>query len=352
MASGSLGPVRSGFLSGPRATGLQTRFRRTRSGFTLIELLVVIAIIGVLVGMLLPAVQQAREAARRLSCGNSFKQMALALHSHENSLRHYPTAFETDSAGADLSDWSVPAKLLPFVEQVSLGDGVREAIASGDSYENKTINGKKICNYRIDTLMCPSEIRAEPRGTDYYPLNVAANMGTGTILGSGNTPTGDGAFGVNFKGRPRHFTDGLSKTLALSEVRAWTPYVRDGGGLTAVPSGTDLTALQALPGTLKADTGHTEWCDGRVHQSGFTTGFPPNSVTPVNGNADGDFTSLREGGGRTGPCVAVVTSRSYHSGGIVNVAMMDGSVSTVSAEIPVAIWRAMGTRSNGESFSR
>lgn len=319
-----------------------------RAGFTLIELLVVIAIIGVLIGLLLPAVQQAREAARRLSCGNSFKQMAIALHNYENSLRHYPTAFETNAAGADLSDWSVPAKLLPFVEQVDLGDGVREAIASGTSYKTKTINGKKICNYRIDTLLCPSEIRNEPRGTDYYPLNVAVNMGTGTILGSGNTPTGDGAFGVNFRGQPKHFTDGLSKTLAMAEVRSWTPYVRDGGGLTAVPAGNDLTALQALPGDYKADTGHTEWCDGRVHQSGFTTGFPPNAVTPVNGGDDGDFTTSREGGNRTAPCIAVVTSRSYHSGGIVNVAMMDGSVSTVSSEVPLAIWRGMGTRSNGE----
>ena len=352
MILSSLGSALSGLNSSFQTLASRAFSRGRRNGFTLIELLVVIAVIGVLVGMLLPAVQQAREAARRLSCGNSFKQMALALHNYENSLRHYPTAFETNSAGADLSDWSVPAKLLPFVEQVSLGDGVRDAIASGDSYKDKTVSGQKICNYRIDTLMCPSEIRAEPRGTDYYPLNVAANMGTGTILGSGNTPTGDGAFGVNFRGQPRHFTDGQSKTLALAEVRAWTPYIRDGGGLAAVPSGTDLTALQALPGTLKADTGHTEWCDGRVHQSGFTTGFPPNSITPVNGNADGDFTSLREGGGRTGPCIAIVTSRSYHSGGIVNVAMMDGSVSTVSPEIPVSIWRAMGTRSNGESYSR
>ncbi len=325
--------------------------RFSKHGFTLVELLVVIAIIGALIGLLLPAVQSAREAARRSSCTNSFKQMALALQMHENAMRHYPTSFETNSAGDNLSEWSVQAKLLPFVEQLALGEGVREAIASGDNYGTKAINGKKICNYRIETLLCPSEIKDEPRGTDYYPLNIAINMGTGAILGSGNTPTGDGAFGVNFKGEPQHFRDGLSKTLALAEVKGWTPYVRDGGGMTSIPDGSTAAVLQSLPGDFKSDSGHTEWCDGRTHQTGFTTGLCPNTVTPVSGGSDGDFTSLREGGGRTGPCNAVVTSRSYHSGGIVNVATMDGSVRSFSKEVGLTVWRALGTRAGGEAVS-
>ena len=100
------------------------------SGFTLIELLVVIAIIGVLVGLLLPAVQQAREAARRVSCSNNFKQMGLALHNFENALRHYPPAFEQDASGNTASDWGVSAQLLPFIEQAALGASVRSAIAA------------------------------------------------------------------------------------------------------------------------------------------------------------------------------------------------------------------------------
>jgi prepilin-type processing-associated H-X9-DG protein len=246
----------------------------------------------------------------------------------------------------------VQAKLLPFVEQLALGEGVREAIASGDGYSTKTINGKKICNYRIETLMCPSEIKDEPRGSDYYPLNVAINMGTGTILGSSNSATGDGAFGVNFKGQPAQFTDGLSKTLAMAEVRGWTPYTRDGQDLNAVPVGTDAAALQSLSaGSYKADSGHTEWCDGRTHQAGFTTGFTPNTVTPVSGGPDGDYTSFREGGNRTGPCIAVVTSRSYHSGGLVNAAMMDGSVRSFTKDVGLTLWRALSTRAGGEVVS-
>ena len=106
------------------------------AGFTLIELLVVIAIIGVLVGLLLPAVQQAREAARRVSCSNNFKQMGLALHNFENGQRHYPVAFETDSAGTQISDWGVSAQLLPFIENAALGAEVRNAIASATSLDS------------------------------------------------------------------------------------------------------------------------------------------------------------------------------------------------------------------------
>lgn len=322
--------------------------RSDRMGFTLVELLVVIAIIGVLIGLLLPAVQSAREAARRMSCANNFKQLGLALHNYENSMTHYPTSFETNSAGNDLSDWSVPAKLLPYLEEATLGDGVRQAIGNGTSYKSQQVDGKNLCNYRISALMCPSEVKDEPRDTRYYPLNIACNMGTGTILGTGNSPTHDGAFGVNFKGKPRDMRDGLSKTLAFSEVKGWTPYVRDGGGMAAVPDGSDATVLQGEAGSFKSNSGHTEWCDGRTHQAGFTTGFTPNTVTPVSGAPDGDYTSMREGGGRTGPCIAVVTSRSYHAGGVVNSLTMDGSVASRAPTIALNVWRALGTRNGQE----
>ena len=117
------------------------------AGFTLIELLVVIAIIGVLVGLLLPAVQQAREAARRVSCSNHFKQMGLALHQYENSQTHYPKSFGMTSAWKDVNDWSVLAKLLPYVEQGGLATPVMAAIqaaekandSTGNSYKNVTV---------------------------------------------------------------------------------------------------------------------------------------------------------------------------------------------------------------------
>ncbi|HBK73178.1 MAG: DUF1559 domain-containing protein [Planctomycetes bacterium] len=321
------------------------------SGFTLIELLVVIAIIGVLVGLLLPAVQQAREAARRVSCSNNFKQMGLALHNYENALREYPAAFVQASDGSVGSDWGVSAQLLPFIEQAALGASVRTAIASATSYKDQTVNGKKLCNYRIDTLICPSEINDRPRGTDYYPTNIGWNHGTGQILpplASGC----NGPFGVNQKSRPRDMRDGLSNTIAAGEKKAFMPYMRDGSGMTSVPALT-ATDLSGLGGSQKDDSGNTEWCDGRVHQDGLTTTFPPNTVTKNSGHADGDYTSYREGKGASSLSAhcAAVTSRSYHNGGVCNGLMMDGSTKSFNQNIDGNTWRALGTRAGGEVAS-
>jgi prepilin-type N-terminal cleavage/methylation domain-containing protein len=347
------------------------------SGFTLIELLVVIAIIGVLVGLLLPAVQQAREAARRVSCSNNFKQMGLALHSYENGRKNYPAAFVQDSAGGVVSDWGVSAQLLPYVENAVLGAEVAAAIqrgktnpgADGNSYKKVQVNGKNICNYRNATLICPSEVEDEPRGNEYYLTNIGWNHGTGQVLppktGNGGATGTNGPFGVNFECEPAMIRDGLSNTLAAAEKKGWTPYSRDFGGVSAVPAVTavDCTSLtsSASAGGQKGDSGNTEWCDGRTHQDGLTTTFPPLSeVIITNGNSKrrdqwiidsstctGDWTSNREGGNDIEAGYAAVTSRSYHPG-TVNGLMMDGSTRSFSQGTNGTFWRAIGTRNGGE----
>jgi prepilin-type processing-associated H-X9-DG protein len=105
-----------------------------------------------------------------------------------------------------------------------------------------------------------------------------------------------------------------------------------------------------LGGEFKTDSGHTEWVDARVHQTGFTTLFPPNTRVPYSSGGasyDIDFNSMREGQNATGITYAAVTSRSYHVGG-VNVLLMDGSVRFVRSDISPVTWRALGTRAGGD----
>ena len=293
--------------------------------------------------------------------------MGLALHNYENSNRHYPKSFGMNQSDwADINDWSVQAKLLPYVEQNGLGSEVMAAIqtaetnqsSANNSYKDVSVDGKKICNYRMDTLICPSEINDRPRGTDYYPTNIGVNMGTGLILSGSGQFVGNGAFGVNFESEPRDFTDGLSNTICMSEVKGYTVYIRDGKDLSEVPTtvaavnGASAGSVKNTIASGKDPSGHTEWCDGRVHQSGVTTTFPPNTVFSIGGDsADGDYTSNREGGGRQGsPLVAVVTSRSFHPG-VVNACMMDGSTKTVSQSVAANVWQAAGTRNGRETVS-
>jgi hypothetical protein len=146
----------------------------------------------------------------------------------------------------------------------------------------------------------------------------------------------------------------LSNTLGAAEVKAFTPYWRDGGspaaGGTAVPNTPAELTAYFTAGEFKTDSGHTEWVDARAHQTGFTTTFPPNPRVPfaVGGTTyDVDFNSMREGRSATLPTYAAVTSRSHHTGG-VNAVRMDGSVYFQRNGVSAVVWRALGTRAGGE----
>ncbi|MEO1527349.1 MAG: DUF1559 domain-containing protein, partial [Planctomycetota bacterium] len=141
-----------------------------------------------------------------------------------------------------------------------------------------------------------------------------------------------------------------SNTLAFAEVKAWTPYYRDVEVAGAINTPIDPTEICSLGGSFKTETGHTEWVDGRVHQSGFTTTFPPNKkvLCDVSGiEYDVDFTNIREGRNTTALTQAAVTSRSYHEGG-VTVALMDGSVQFITDSIDLDPWQSLSTRAGRE----
>jgi len=324
-----------------------------RHGFTLVELLVVIAIIGVLASLLLPAVQFAREAARRSHCKNNLKQIALATLNYESALRVFPPSFcilpGTTAAQNTGGQWSAQARVLPYIEQQTIYNAIDFRIG----YDLQ----RDIAILRVPHHICPSEMndRARMGGTPaqpiHYPINYGVNMGVWLVYDPNTQRGGLGAFFPNSGLVPSSFRDGLSNTLMLAEVKAFTPYFRNANNAPPSPP-LDPAQICALGGQAKLgpvldnNTGHTEWVDGRSHQAGFTTTFPPNTkvLCTVGGSVyDVDYTSMQEGVSLTAITYAAVTARSYHPN-LVNVAMMDGSVRSISDSIDLATWQALSTR--------
>lgn len=317
--------------------------KKVRSrGFTLIELLVVIAIIAVLVALLLPAVQQAREAARRAQCKNHLKQIGLALHNYHDAFNCVPPALCLRAG--DFGQWSAQARLLPYLDQANLQNLINFSLPyDGQPDVPKT---------RVPVYLCPSEVNDNPSlrdGIDQYPLNYVANQGTWLVFDPIGGTKSLGVFLPNGRIRAADFLDGMSNTLGFAEVKAFQPNLKGGSPPPAAPP-TDPATIVTLGSSGEFDPidSHTEWVEGRVHQTGFTTTLPPNSNVPYTVGSttyDVDYTSAEED--VTVTTYAAITSRSYHAG-IVQALLMDGSVRSISNSINLAVWRGLGTRAGGE----
>ena len=334
---------------------------RTRFAFTLIELLVVIVIIAILIGLLLPAVQKVREAAARLKCQNNIKQLGLAVHNYESANQVYPptmnvvpnTVFATNNGS-----WGVHGRILAEIEQ----SNALTKVALESAWDQPPNSTSGVPTTRIPTFLCPSEVndtvRTKSGAPFVYPHTYGFNCGTWFVWDNATNRGGDGVFHPNARYGPTAVTDGLSNTLMIAEVKAFTPYARNAPTIPSAAPPTTAAEVAALIAaapdkkmgpTVNDNTGHTEWPDGRVHHTGFTTTLTPNTRVAsgvIGARDEADFNSRQEGTA-VAPTYAAITARSYHIG-LVNVGLMDGSVRSVRDSISLLAWRAAGTRSGGE----
>jgi prepilin-type N-terminal cleavage/methylation domain-containing protein len=338
--------------------------RGPRMGFTLIELLVVIAIIGVLIALLLPAVQAAREAARRVQCTNNLKQIGMALHNYETALGAFPMTLAIAGTGNSVfyvTGWSAQTRILPYLEGNTLFNAANFSVFKEDPPNSTVIS------LNVSSFLCPSEVQRRVSEHDYgrsAVLNYGFCGGDWFVWGGFNGPGNRSAFGPNRSRRVAEFTDGLSQTLLAAEVKTYQaasncrfnplPSVNNPANIPGPNADPFVVAPEYDNGacaTVNQYEFHTEWSDGHVHSSGFTTAWPPNKE--VLGRStylgmDLDLNGKNEENG--GPTFAAINARSYHPGG-VNALLGDGSVHFIKSTIAGTTWRALGTVAGSEVVS-
>jgi prepilin-type N-terminal cleavage/methylation domain-containing protein len=332
--------------------------RRIRSGMTLIEVLVVVGILSLLIGLAAPAVQYAREAARRVHCANNLRQIGLALVGYHDSVGCYPTSLTTSATSQYRGFYSIHSRLLPFLEQEATYSSLNfttgtiplETLQIPQSVLTKmgadTLNAINMTCYstRVNVFLCPSDT-APPFGA---ATNYRGNVGVGPgVRTSAEYPdSGNGILSEIDVVRMAMVVDGLSHTAAFSEritgtgTRQSRSPARDSFALPVVAFTADnllqACRIAARPNNSDAFVYNGFWWfwTGRERVL-YNHAQSPNGRVPdcLQGSM---FTAT-----------GMATARSLHHGG-VNVLMGDGSTRFVSESISAAVWRGLGTRNGRE----
>jgi prepilin-type N-terminal cleavage/methylation domain-containing protein len=309
----------------------------SRTAFTLIELLVVIAIIGILIGLLLPAVQKVREAANRTRCANNLKQLALATHGYHDAMGYLPVNSGTSLALAD-TNWSWLARILPHIEQDAL---YRQAnIPSGT-----LAAASAQIQVQIKTFLCPTDpgsnqgprtdefnITGTPVGQTNYKGVSGANWGNDG--GIGNTGSAGGAFGCDAQWRNASTINGSFNGLDDGDGLFYRDDFKKPIKLTDIIDGTSNTFM--IGEDVPSMNMHCDWPFAN-HATG-TCGIGPNAK-----NASGTDYAPSD-------WPNVYSFHSLHVGGL-QFALADGSVTFVPDSIPISVYRAMATRIGGETVT-
>lgn len=331
------------------------RSRRRPSGFTLIELLVVIAIIGLLVALLLPAVQAAREQARRATCQNNLKQIGLALASFESATGRFPSGLESAQWSAspthpyNFRRWSALAALTPYLEQTPVQDALNLEFPLYAPSLQVTPQNTTSTRMTVAAFLCPSD-RQLPVADNFGPTNYAACAGSGA--GGGTPFDTDGVFYVNSTIRMGEISDGASKTIAFAESTLGTGAEnladpkkvdhRFDYAFTFSAPLTEASCASAVTWNVTNRRGFA-WASGEYRCGLYNHYLTPNATTIdcVSNRLIGDVTNRYSVYGWR-------AARSRHPGGVHALAV-DGAASFISDRIDSGIWKSLSTRRANEA---
>ena len=330
--------------------------RQAPHGFTLIELLVVIAIIGVLVAMLLPAVQAAREAARRNDCSNRLRQIGLAALNHESAKKTLPIGRQLPGA------WGVHSQLLPYLEQTTIYNTVDFEKAVADADARLLDIAAFVCPTDPEDRLADTPLADNQDGWGRNSYRGNAGSDTGEMTGTGTPKTqverNNGVFVTNRVVKLKDVIDGTAHTALFSEK------VRGDGDNTVVEIVSDwfrisegnVTADQVADACRALDVwtmnkaasqfsrGGRNWPLGNYAVSRYNHVLPPNDRSCSRDSAGGNLgANFNAKGGAS-------TASSWHNGG-VNLVRVDGSVQFASEGVELLVWRALGSRDGEEAVN-